>query len=150
MPINYPDIASDGLEPLDLKDSNAQSDCEGGGKDTDSISSSILDSLNAAFDSNPDLEEFGLILSERGSNIHEFVAQATDSAEKGREFGNGSVIVIGNKIALAFWSLPHILREASRVLQTLSKEPSCDAPYPAPFVLFLHIVTFPSHFSHAS
>jgi hypothetical protein len=124
MPINYPD-ADDGL---DLKDSKEQTDCERGGKDSDSIPSSILHSLNEAFDSNPDLDEFGLILSDRGANIDEFVAQATDSAEKGREFGNGSVIVVGNKIALAFWSLPHILRDATRELQSLSKEPSCDHP----------------------
>jgi hypothetical protein len=125
MPINYPEVEDDGL---DLRDSRTQSDCEGGGEDSDFVHSSMLESLNAAFDSNPDLEEFGLILSERGSNINEFVAQATDSAERGREFGNGSVIVVGNKIALAFWSLPQILREANRELLSLSKESSCDCP----------------------
>jgi hypothetical protein len=125
MPINYPKVD---VDVLGQNDSNSQSNSEGGGKDGGLIYSSMLDSLNAAFDSNPDLEEFGLILSERGSNIDEFIAQATDSVEKGREFGNGSVVVVGNKIALAFWSLPHILREANQELLSLSKEPSCDRP----------------------
>ena len=114
MPANYPDI-EEVAGSLDVSSATAGGNCN-----------SILASLNEAFDSYPNIEEFGLILSEKGSNIHEYVASATDSRETGEEFGNGSIYVIGNKMALAIWSLPHILREANQEMRALSLDPKCE------------------------
>lgn len=106
MPANYPDVQVDGTEsPADTL--------------------SILKSLNEAFEVNPNIEEFGIILSEKGSNIQEYVSQAADSEAKGREFGNGSILVLDNKLALAIWSLPGILREANHEMRSVGLEAEC-------------------------
>ena len=114
MPINHPNI-----------DDQIHHDSVNATKDTEALGQRVLQALNEAFEQHPILEEFGLVLSDRTSNMQEFIAAATDSPEVCRVYGDGAIVVIGSRIAVAYWSLPHLMKEASKELKILSTEKTC-------------------------